>query len=103
MRNPDTEEPKIQRTDCKVINRFSTPWRVGIPNPHVVQGSTVQHTRNNYKNTRNGKRTGTLNESSAYAGIVGNCFYNLKNDFFFSLKDLSETLRLKSCQKLNQS
>lgn len=45
-----------------------------------------------------------INENScAYAGIVGNCFYNLKNDFFFSLKDLSETLRLKSCQKLNYS
>lgn len=45
-----------------------------------------------------------INENScAYAGIVSDCFYNLKNDFFFSSKDLIETLSLKSCEKLNQS
>ena len=41
--------------------------------------------------------------SCAYAGIGSDCFYNLENDFFFSSKDLIETLRLKSCEQLNQS
>lgn len=44
-----------------------------------------------------------INENScAYAGIVSDCFYNLKNDFFYS-KDLIETVKLKSCEKLHQS
>lgn len=34
-------EPWILRTDCKVIHRFFTAWRVGVPHPHIVQGSTV--------------------------------------------------------------
>ena len=38
-----------------------------------------------------------INENScAYAGIVSDYFYNLKNDFFSS-KDLIETVKLKSC------
>ena len=104
MQNPDTEEPKIQRADCKVIHRFSTPWRVGAPIPMLFKGLLCNTPEITIKMLEMEKEQEHINGSScAYAGIVGNCFYNLKNDFFFSLKDLSETLRFKSCQKLNQS
>ena len=38
---PMDAKPQIQRAKCKVICGFSTVQRVGAPNPHVVQGSTV--------------------------------------------------------------
>ena len=34
-------EPWIWRANCKVICRFLTAWRVGAPNPCVVQVSTI--------------------------------------------------------------
>ena len=36
-------ELQIQRASykLKVIWEFSTPWRIGVPNPSVVQGSLV--------------------------------------------------------------
>ena len=32
---------QMPRDECKVIHGFSVSWRVGAPNPHIVQGSTV--------------------------------------------------------------
>ena len=34
-------EPLIRRAECEVIHGFSTEQKVGAPNPHTVQRSTV--------------------------------------------------------------
>lgn len=43
----------IQRAHCKVISGFLTIWRVGVPNLHVLQGSTVLNTMFLKRNTYN--------------------------------------------------
>lgn len=38
---PADAEPRIQPANCQVLGRFLTLWRVGAPNPPIVQGSAA--------------------------------------------------------------
>lgn len=104
MWNPDTEKTGIQRADNKVTHRFFYSLEGQCSSSLSCFKGPLRNTSEiTIKILAMEKEQEHINENScAYAGIVSDCFYNSKNDFFSS-KDLIETVKLKSCEKLHQS
>ena len=104
MWNTDTENRDTEGWLQSYTQIFLLPGGSVLLTPELFKGPLCNTSEITIKILAIEKEQEHINKNScAYAGIGSDCFYNLENDFFFSSKDLIETLRLKSCEQLNQS